>query len=664
VIGVTNSVSTGAVSKVSTVSANVFDFGGNTAANAGSDAIGSDVVPTLLPLTTSDGTLSVLTSLAAANNAPAGLKAVFTQASGLNTGLAISRVDFYRETATAATYDYLGSATGPVASTSAGQLPQHTFTLTTLAATAPTGVATVAPSAGDKIVAIGVRANGLGTVTDAAIVGGAFISFTLSGLPTAVTVPVAVTSTNGFSTTVMAGNGKTKVPVTLDGTYIVSFPVYSPVGGGSYNPARGSDGNIVVAGGGEFASVGGGGTNAYTLNNISALVGVTGLPAGAATSLTFALSGQVSQVFNPVYVGNSQRFGLPALGTWTITSGNSVSYQGISYRNVNAAPTGTLGGAGIGATGLTVTGGVAGEFAAGDLIVVGDQIVATVTSAAAGAPVSLVVPATTVAITAGASFKIIKAVMPTQTVAATAPSANGTAASGTFDFFGTTPNITVTATTPTGVTLTPAFAFDTSSSLYPVTGTATSAWSALAASSATKIITFANSILAAVNVKPVVQVVDGISYGAAAQSLTAKIGSTTSVGGSNATFAYNAAKVAVVFVDSAGFTGGLADLATTPITIKLTNGVADTISLGALQPVDNTAAINSAAPTVGFKLPVARTLAPVCTATTATTCTIGTITAGADVYKLVVDLVNNGSGNRMYNYGANATVLKIHIKKN
>ena len=118
------------------------------------------------------------------------------------------------------------------------------------------------------------------------------------------------------------------------------------------------------------------------------------------------------------------------------------------------------------------------------------------------------------------------------------------------------------------------------------------------------------------------------------------------------TFAYNSARVAIVYSDSAGFTGGLADLANYPIAISLTNGSVVT-ALGTFAPVANTAAINSATPTAGVVLAASALLGPVA---------IPSITVGSDVYSFSYPAASGAA--RLYDYDVNALVVYIKIKKN
>ena len=118
------------------------------------------------------------------------------------------------------------------------------------------------------------------------------------------------------------------------------------------------------------------------------------------------------------------------------------------------------------------------------------------------------------------------------------------------------------------------------------------------------------------------------------------------------TFAYNSARVAIVYSDSAGFTGGLADLANYPIAISLTNGSVVT-ALGTFAPVANTAAINSATPTAGVVLAASALLGPVA---------IPTLTIGSDLYSFSYPAASGAA--RLYDYDVNALVVYIKIKKN
>jgi len=143
----------------------------------------------------------------------------------------------------------------------------------------------------------------------------------------------------------------------------------------------------------------------------------------------------------------------------------------------------------------------------------------------------------------------------------------------------------------------------------------------------------------------------GITYGNSGFTAAANVGA-PAITGSTIGIAYNSARVAIVFSDSTGFTGGLADLANYPIAISLTNGSVAT-ALGTFAPVANTSAINSAAPTAGVVLAASALLGPVA---------IPTLTIGTDSYSFSFTSATGGA--RLYDYDVNAKVITVMIKKN
>jgi len=578
IIGTTASTGASGLGLLATVTSNVLDFMGNTAASNATDAISSAALPSASVLTTTDGTLTVLQTLAAQDGGAAGLKAQFTGSSGTAVN-PFSRVDFYRYTA-ANQYDYLGSSSAaPAATTTAGALALYTFNIGTYAAVSPTGVATTAAVAGDEIIAIGVRSNGLGTKSSSTIIGGAYLTVNITGLPAGVSVPVLVTGPNGFSSTVSVGNSSaTKVPANGDGVYTATYPNLSPASGGVYTPASATN-SATVVGNGAFALA----ANAYTLSAIQASVTVASLPTGKTTSLVFSLAGQNSVTFTGVANGTST-YTLPTAGTWTITPTDSVTSLGV--------PT----------TGLKY------------------------------------------------------GVSPTTTTVAAAIGSSAVAAGSTLTYAIGTPHVTVTASVPAGITLTPSFTFrapNNSADSTKANKTFASMTAGSSVATATNKVTFgygAGSQTVIANPVLVGSTTYGVPVATVSQAtIPSTAGFTTSA---LSTFAYNSARVAIVFSDSTGFTGGLADLANYPIAISLTNGSVAT-ALGTFAPVANTSAINSAAPTAGVVLAASALLGPVA---------IPTLTIGTDSYSFSFTSATGGA--RLYDYDVNAKVITVMIKKN
>ena len=565
IIGTTGNAGTGTPGLLATVTSNVLDFMGNTAASNATDAISSAALPSASALTTTDGSLTVVQTLTS------GLQAQFTGASGTTVN-PYSRIDFYRYTA-ANQYDYLGSSSAsPTATTTAGALALYTFNIGTYAALSPTGAATTVATAGDEIIAIGVRSNGLGTKSSSTIFGGAYLTVNITGLAAGVSVPVIVTGPNGFSSTVSVGNSSaTKVPANGDGVYTATYPNYSPATGGVYTPASATN-SATVVGNGAFALA----TNAYTLSAIQASVTVASLPTGKTTSLVFSLAGQNSVTFTGVANGTSS-YTLPTAGTWTITPTDSVTSLGV--------PT----------TGLKY--GVS--------------------------------PATTTVVAAIGSSAV--------------------AAGSTLTYAIGTKHLTVAASAPTGITLTPSFTFKNTVTLGD-SATSNKTFASMTGGTQTnKVIFRVNSQSTTVTAIPFL--VGSTFYGVpVATSAQADLPATT--GGSLTTYAYNTARVAIVYSDSTGFTGGLADLANYPIAISLTDGTVVT-ALGTFAPVANTAAINTAAPTAGVVLAASSLQGPVA---------IPSITIGSDVYSFSYPAASGAA--RLYDYTTNATVINITIKKN
>ncbi len=342
IVGTTASDGKTTPAVLTTVTSNVLDFMGNTAASNATDAISSASLPSASALTTSDGSLTVLQTLSS------GLQAQFNGVSGTTVN-PFSRIDFYRKSATNQ-YDYLGSSSAAPASTvTAGAVAQYTFNIGSYASVTPTGAVNTVAATGDEIIAVGVRSNGMGTVSLPTVIGGAYLTVNLTGLPAGVTVPVTITGPNSFTTTVSVGNtSATKVAVSFDGTYTATYGQYSPSTGGVYTPGSASN-SMTVSGNGAYAL----GTIAYTFAGNTASVTVSGLPTNRTTSLVFSLAGQNSVTYTGVAGGSTTAFSLPAAGTWTITPSatvsGSVATAGLTY--AASATTVTLaGGAAVAAT--------------------------------------------------------------------------------------------------------------------------------------------------------------------------------------------------------------------------------------------------------------------------------------------------------------------------
>ena len=575
IIGTTSSTGTSGLGLLATLTGNVLDFMGNTAASNATDAISSAALPSASVLATTDGTLTVLQTLSS------GLQAQFTGASGTTVN-PFSRVDFYRYSA-ANQYDYLGSSSAtPTATVTAGALAQYTFNIGTYAAVTPTGAVTTVAAAGDDIIAIGVRSNGLGTKTASTVIGGAYLRVDLAGLPSGVSVPVTITGPNSFTTTVTAGNGFTNVPVSFDGTYTATYGQYSPSTGGVSAPTSASLAKV-VAGNGAFAFA----QNVYVFSGIQASVTIAGLPTGKTTSLVFSATGQNSVTFTAVGNGTAS-YTLPAATTWTIT------------------PTASITSAGLPTTGLIY------------------------------APLSSASAATTSVVAAFGSTP--------------------TAAASTMTYGITSLFLTTTATVPAGITLTPSFTFNSAALSNKTFASMTGGASSVA--TATNQVIYGTAAAYTTTANPVVvgSTTYGVPVATVSQTETPSIAGFTTAAMS--TFAYNSARVAIVFSDDstavspASFLGGTADLANYPIAISLTNGSVAT-ALGTFAPVANSAAINVAAPTAGVVLAASALLGPVA---------IPAITIGTDVYTFSYETASGAA--RLYDYTTNALVIYVKIKKN
>jgi len=247
-------------------------------------------------------------------------------------------------------------------------------------------------------------------------------------------------------------------------------------------------------------------------------------------------------------------------------------------------------------------------------------------------------------------------VSPATTTVVAAIGSSAVAAGSTLTYAIGTPHVTVTASVPAGITLTPSFTFRAPGNLADSTKANKTFASMTAGSSvatATNKVTFgygAGSQTVIANPVLVGSTTYGVPVATVSQAtIPSTAGFTTSA---LSTFAYNSARVAIVFSDSTGFTGGLADLANYPIAISLTNGSVTT-ALGTFAPVANTSAINSAAPTAGVVLAASALLGPVA---------IPTLTIGSDVYSFSFTSVTGGA--RLYDYDVNAKVITVMIKKN
>jgi len=302
------------------------DVAGN-GTNATAEAINGASVPNLGTPAAAQGALNVLTSLNAAGGASAGLKAQLT-GNALTSVNPFSRVDFYRESANN-TFDYIGSTTTAVSSTSATTgLPVWTFLSGPMPAVSPDNTPSVAVGTGDKIRAIGVSANGAGVVSTDIIIGGPSIRVSVSGLPTG--APATITVSRGtFSQSITATNvaGAQQdyvVGVPETGVYTVTSTADVSAAGVLYALTTNNPLSVTVVGEAQVTA-----TVTYGMQAFRAAVTVTNLPAGGSANLTFRKTG-ANDVVAPV-VNGVNNITLPSGGQWTILAGTHTTTTGLTY---------------------------------------------------------------------------------------------------------------------------------------------------------------------------------------------------------------------------------------------------------------------------------------------------------------------------------------------
>ena len=519
------------------------DVAGN-GTNATAEAINGASVPNLGTPAAAQGALNVLTSLNAAGGASAGLKAQLT-GNALTSVNPFSRVDFYRESANN-TFDYIGSTTTAVSSTSATTgLPVWTFLSGPMPAVSPDNTPSVAVGTGDKIRAIGVSANGAGVVSTDIIIGGPSIRVSVSGLPTG--APATITVSRGtFSQSITATNvaGAQQdyvVGVPETGVYTVTSTADVSAAGVLYALTTNNPLSVTVVGEAQVTA-----TVTYGMQAFRAAVTVTNLPNGGSANLTFRKTG-ANDVIAPV-VNGVNNITLPSGGQWTILAGTHTTTTGLTYVE-GTVLTGTFATASSSAT-VTGTGSTLtadGVVAADTLILNGSTLGVIagggVDNANGTLTLATALGATSTAATANA--KLVR--RPASATVTPVVGANATAASRQLNYVNTTPYRTWTWTLPTGVTPVTKLFYRTTDNTVTDSATTIPAAGGIHTVSATR----SNGAQTTANysqlrIDPVT--VDGITYGNSAFSAAANIGA-PQLAGNGIAVGYFAARLATAFLN-------------------------------------------------------------------------------------------------------------------
>ena len=540
---------------VSEVGGRAVDVVGN-GTNATAEAIGAASVPNLGTPPTSQGTLNVLTSLNAAGGASAGLKAQLT-GSALTSTNPFSRVDFYRQSA-ANTFDYIGSATAAVSSTSSTTgLPVWTFLSGPVPAVSPDNTPTVAVGTGDVIRAIGISANGAGIVSTDIVIGGPSIRVSVSGLPTG--TPATITVSRGaFSQSVTANNvaGAQQdyvVSVPETGVYTVTSTADVNAAGVLYALTTNNPLSVTVVGEAQVTA-----TVTYGMQAFRARVTVQNLPAGGSANLTFRKTG-ATDVVAPV-VNGVNNITLPSGGQWTILAGTHTTATGLTFVE-GTQLTGTYASASTSAT-LTGTGAtpIADNLAGTDTLILNGVSLGTALAATdnGGGEITLATALGANSTSANAVGRIVR--RPASATVTPVVGANATPASRTLNYVNTTPFRTWTWTLPTGVTPATKLFYRTTDN------TATDSLTSIPAAGGVQTVsaTRANGAQTAagfsqLRIDPVT--VDGITYGNSAFSAPANVAA-PQLAGQNVAVGYFAARISTAFVaGNAATCGNNLDLA-------------------------------------------------------------------------------------------------------
>ena len=536
--------STTAYGYVTEVGGRAVDVAGN-GTNATTEAINAASVPNLGTPPAAQGTLNVLTSLNAAGGASAGLKAQLT-GSALTSTNPFSRVDFYRESSNN-TFDYIGSATAAVASTSATTgVPVWTFVSGALPAVNPDNTPTVAVGTGDKIRAIGISSNGAGVASSDIVIGGPSIRVGVSGLPTGVTSTITVTR-GAFSQSVTASNvaGVQQdyvVSVPETGVYTVTSTTDVTSAGVLYALTTNNPLSVMVVGEAQVTA-----TVTYGMQAFRAAVTVTGLPAGGSANLTFRKTG-ANDVVAPA-INGVNTVTLPSGGTWTILPATYTTATSLVHAD-GTVLTGTYASASSSAT-LTGTGATPladGMSGIDTLYLNGTNLGgALAASDVGGGSITLATALGAASVSVNANATLVRRRASATVTPVVGPTA--TAANRSITYVNTTPYRTWTWALPTGVTLTQSTKLFYRTTDNTVTDSATAIPAAGGVQTVTATRTNGAQTAAGysqLRIDPVT--VDGITYGNSAFTAPANVGA-PSLAGNSITASYFAARLSTAFVD-------------------------------------------------------------------------------------------------------------------
>jgi hypothetical protein len=297
------------------INARMFDIEDNTATSP-TISFGSTTFNTQTGFGNTTGLYTqwaVLPSTAAGWNAPEGLKAQLRSSTNVSNS-PFSRVDFYR--LTGGEYQYLGSQTTP-ASADQGTERNWTYTLPNSAfANTPTSISTqqAGIQIGDAVIAIGVRSNGAGLVTDDAVIGGNAINLTIAGLPAGGAGSVTITDGAGFTTTATS-SGIVVLPAA--GNYFVTGNAVV-VNSTSYAPTAGTQ-TIAVSG---LASA----TVTYAISATRIAVTTAGLATSATGQYTIG-----SGVGTFTDANGTRTINVPAAGSYSVTAASPQTIGSFVY---------------------------------------------------------------------------------------------------------------------------------------------------------------------------------------------------------------------------------------------------------------------------------------------------------------------------------------------
>jgi uncharacterized protein YjdB len=273
-----------------------------------------------LPASARYTSFRVLSSRAAGFNAGVGLKAQVESNTEV-TNTPFVRVDFYRARS-GGNFEYLGSVANPAAADQGTtrwwtyNLPESEFAFRTndLSTRQDAG------QPGDEYIAIGVRSNGAGLVTEVTGEAQRTLQITVTGIPAGL-ASITVTGPNGYN---VAVTGSTTLSVPQPATSETYTITASTVTSGSavYVPTA-TQQFVVVNNSGPQA------TATVTYQSAQVSVTVAGLPTGTPANFTITGPSGYSQTVTTQTNGTATYTG-PAAGTYTVTPAN-VTVGSLTY---------------------------------------------------------------------------------------------------------------------------------------------------------------------------------------------------------------------------------------------------------------------------------------------------------------------------------------------